>query len=129
MPATNNTSELLADTFVSYLFQKYQGTRHVRRVASWLGFIIKAVDKLPNVSFSRRHARQLGFQYKGRTFKARYNHKAGGRGGIEIVEILPGRGAPEGKVAVSIISLSDAEDIYTSLRYRLNQFIETTHIS
>jgi hypothetical protein len=125
MPTPQNSSELLADGFVSYLFQRYRGTRHVRRVASWLGFIIKAVERLPGVSFSRRHARQLGFDYRGRTFKARYNHQAGARGGIEIVEVLPGRGAPEGDVAASIVSLSDAEVIYTSLRSRLNTFIQS----
>jgi hypothetical protein len=126
MPTTTNSSELLADSFVSYLFERYRGTRHVRRVASWLGFIIKAVEGLPGVSFSRRHSRQLGFDYGGRTFKARYNHKAGARGGIEIVEVLPGRGAPEGGVAASIVSLSDAEDVYTSLRSRLDSFIQST---
>jgi hypothetical protein len=126
MPVSHNSAELLADGFVSYLFEQYRGTRHVRRIASWIGFIIKAVDRLPGVSFSRRHSRQLGFDYRGRRFKARYNHTAGTRGGIDIVEVLPGRGGPEGKVAVSIVSLSDAEDVYTSLRKRLDIFIERT---
>jgi hypothetical protein len=121
-----SAAELLANAFVSYLFDKYRGSRHVRRIASWIGFIIKAIEHLPNVSFSRRHSRQLGFEYGGRAFKARYNHKAGARGGIEIVEVLPGRGAPEGKVAVSIGSLSDAEDVYSSLRTRLDRFFRST---
>ena len=126
MPATQSPAEVLADGFVSYLFDEYRGTRHVRRVASWIGFIIKAVERLPGVSFNRRHSRQLGFEYRGRKFKARYNHRAGARGGIDIVEVLPGRGAPEGKVAASIISLSDAEDVYASLRKLLDRFISRT---
>jgi len=85
-----------------------------------------AVGSLPVVSFSRRHSRQRSFDYRDRRFKARYNHKAGAHVGIEIVEVLPGRGAPEGDVAVSIVSLSDAEDVYTSLRRRLDQFIKYT---
>lgn len=123
MAANHNSAEFLADLFISYLFDEYRGTRHVRRIASWIGFIIKAVEGLPSVSFSQRHSRQLGFEYRGRKFKARYNHTAGARGGIDIVEVLPGRGAPEGKIAVSMISLSDAEDIYVSLRTRLDKFI------
>ncbi len=126
MPNHQNSAELLADGFVSYLFEQYRGTRHVRRIASWIGFIIMAVESLPGVSFSRRHSRQLGFDYRDRRFKARYNHKAGARGGIDIVEVFPGRGAPEGNVAVSMVSLSDAEDVYTSLRRRLDQFIKST---
>ena len=39
-------AERFADHFVSYLFDQYQGSRHVRRVASWIGFIIIAVDKI-----------------------------------------------------------------------------------
>jgi hypothetical protein len=125
-PANQNSAEFLADGFVSYLFDTYRGTRHVRRIASWFGFIIKAVERLPYVSFSLRRARQLGFDYGGRTFKARYNHTAGARGGIDIVEVLPGRGAPEGKVVVSVVSLSDAERVYTSLRARLDRHIRST---
>jgi hypothetical protein len=124
MTETNkNSAEFLADSFVNYLFKNYRGTRHVRRVASWIGFIVKAIEGLPGVSFSRRHVRQLGFNYKGRTFKARYSHVVGARGGIEIVEVLPGQGAPEGKVAATISSLADAEKVYLSLRERLNKFV------
>lgn len=54
MPKTQPAStELLADYFVSYLFTKYHGARHVRRIASWIGFIIKAIEKLPGVSLER----------------------------------------------------------------------------
>lgn len=123
-----SSSELLADRFIAYLFEKYRGTRHVRRIASWLGFIIKAVEGLPGVTFNVRHARQLGFNYGDRTFKARYNHASSRRSGIEIVEVLAGRGAPEGEVVLSITSLSDAERVYTSLQALLNKFIKSTRI-
>lgn len=123
---SRSSAELLADGFISYLFEKYRGTRHVRRIASWIGFIIKAVESLPGVAFNRRHSRQLGFNYAGRTFKARYKHTMAARGGIEIVEVLPGRGAPEGNFAVSIASLADAEDVYKSLRTRLDKFMKST---
>ena len=33
--------ERLADYFVNYLFDEFQGTRHVRRVATWIGFLRK----------------------------------------------------------------------------------------
>jgi hypothetical protein len=118
------SSEQLADYFVSYLFTKYQGTRHVRRIASWIGFIIKGVEKLPGSSLGRSRSRQIVFEYRDRTFKVRYNHGTGSRGGIQIVEVLPGRGAPEGQVASSITNLAEAEDVYHSLRRILDAFIK-----
>lgn len=109
-------TELLADYFVAYLFDKYRGTRHVRRVATWIGFLLKAIEKLPGVSFARQRSRQLMFDYRGRRFKVRYNHKVGARGGIQFVEVLSGRGAPEGAVALNVGSLADAESAYHDVR-------------
>ena len=37
-------SERLADYFINYLFDVYHGTRHVHRVASWVGLIVLAVN-------------------------------------------------------------------------------------
>lgn len=116
-------AELLADYFVAYLFDKYRGTRHVRRVATWIGFILKAIEKLPGVSFTRQRSRQLMFDYRSRRFKVRYNHKIGARGGIQFVEVLPGRGAPEGAVALDVGSLAAAENAYRDLRKILDKFI------
>jgi len=105
------TPERIADYFVSYLFAKYPDNRHVRRVASWVGLIVLGIEKLDGHRYVPRN-RQLRFEYRGRSFKARFNHKAGSRGGIEIVEILPGRGAPEGKLMRSITNLDEAADFY-----------------
>ena len=126
MPPKITSSELLADYFVSYLFTNYQGSRHVRRIASWVGFVIKAVERLPRAQLSRSRSRQFTFTYRNRRFKVRYNHGLGSRGGIQIVEVLPGRGAPEGNIAVDITSLSDAEDVYNALRTRLDAFVAAT---
>jgi hypothetical protein len=120
----NDTSvELLADHFVHYLFDTYHGTRHVRRVATWIGFLLKGVENLPGSRLQRSRERQVRFDYANRRFKARYNHAAGKRGGIEIVEVLPGRGQPEGEVAVQITNLNEAEAAYHNLRSRLDAFI------
>lgn len=116
-------AELLADYFVAYLFDKYRGTRHVRRVATWIGFLLKAIERLPRASFTRQRSRQLMFDYRGRRFKVRYNHKIGARGGIQFVEVLPGRGAPEGAVALNVGSLAQAENAYRKLRKTLDKFV------
>jgi hypothetical protein len=116
MPQLANAGpDRLADHFVNYLFDTYKGSRHVRRVASWVGLIVKGIEKLNGNLYIPRD-RQLRFDYKGRTFKAKFNHRAGGsqRGGIEIVEILPGRGSPEGKAVRSITNLDEAAAFYDS---------------
>lgn len=114
MPKLANAGpERLADHFVNYLFDTYKGSRHVRRVASWVGLIVKGIEKLKVNPYIPRD-RQLRFDYNGRTFKAKFNHNAGGsrRGGIEIIEILPGRGSPEGKISRSITNLDEAAAFY-----------------
>jgi hypothetical protein len=119
------TPEMLADYFVRYLFEEYPGTRHVRRIASWIGFIIKGIERVVGANFARRRSRQIGFDYHGRHFKVRYAHRIGssGRGGVQIVEVLAGRGEPEGHVVVDIASLADAERVYRDLRQELNAFL------
>lgn len=105
------TVDQIADYFVGYLFTKFKGTRHVRRVAPWIGFLLKGIEPLdakPGVN----RLRQVLFESGGRRFKARYNHRAGPRGGIEIVEVLPGRGMPDGPILLRIESLEDAERAY-----------------
>src|SRR5262245_30435608 len=114
--ATRGRTERLADYFVAYLFDNYRGTRHVRRVATWIGFLLKAIERLPGASFSRSRKRQLTFSYRGRRLKVRYEHSVGSRGGIQFVEVLPGRGAPEGAVALNVKNLADAENTYRDLR-------------
>jgi hypothetical protein len=126
--ATTVSVERLADYFVNYLFDRYQGTRHVRRVATWIGFLLKAIERAAAGSLRASRTRQITFHYKGRRFKARYRHRVGNglpRGGIQIVEVFPRRGAPEGSVAVSVTSLSQAEDVYRKLEALLDTFIGT----
>lgn len=114
----------IADHFVNYLFDQYQGSMHVRRVASWIGMILKGISRsgAENIKFNRK--RQLTFEYRGKKFKVRYNHQILKRGGIEIVEILPSRGTPDGEIIFQSGNLRDAEDIYLGLGRRLDQIID-----
>ena len=117
------SAERLADHFVSYLFDQYQGSRHVRRVASWIGFIIIAVEKIADGTLGQNRQRQIVFRYKGRQFKTKYDHKAGPRGGIDILEVLSSRGTPEGGKVMQITNLTEAETCYKSLKNCLDKFI------
>jgi hypothetical protein len=121
--ATTGSTERVADHFVNYLFDHYQGSRHVRRVSTWIGFILKAIDKVAGNSLQMSRTRQIIFDYQNHRFKARFSHQVGARGGIQIVEVLAGRGAPEGGTALTIRSLSEAEDAYNSLEAQLDEFI------
>jgi len=105
------TPERIADHFVNYLFGEYPGDRHVRRVVSWVGLIVLGIEKLIGHRYVP-HSRQLRFDYAGRSFRAKYNHKAGPRGGIDIVEILAGRGPAEGLTICSITNLEEAASFY-----------------
>jgi len=107
------TAEALADHFVNYLFAKYPDHRHVRRVASWVGLIVLGIEKLAGGRYVPR-SRQLHFDYNSKSYKATFNHNAGGsrRGGIDIVEILSGRGSPEGPTVHSITNLQEASAFY-----------------
>lgn len=119
----NTPPERLADHFINYLYDNYRGSRHVRRVASWIGFIILGLARagISNLHLSR--SRQTVFDYSGRRFKVRYHHQAGGRGGIQIVEVSPGRGAPEGQVVLTITTLLEAEKAYRSIPAKLRRFV------
>jgi hypothetical protein len=108
---TGASAERLANYFVDYLYDNYRGSRHVRRVASWTGLLVLGIEHLGAKARIPR-TRQLVFAYKDRSFKLKYNHKAGPRGGIDVVEVLQGRGMPEGSTMRSIRSLSEAERFY-----------------
>ena len=71
-PDDGASVERVADHFVNYLFDTYRGSRHVRHVASWVGFLVKAIDRASPGGFSRSRQRQLTFGYGWHTFKARY---------------------------------------------------------
>lgn len=119
------SAERLADHFISYLFDQYQGTKHVRRVASWIGFLLKGIENLPSPDLRKNRLRQVMFDYRNHTFKVRYNHALGSRGGIEFVEVLPGKGQPEGSVALHVANLTEAETAYKNLKRQLDTFIKT----
>jgi hypothetical protein len=106
------SAERLADHFINYLYDEYRGSRHVRRVASWVGLVVLGIQRAAGNNWKVPRNRQIRFEYQGRSFKARYNHKLGQRGGIELVEVLDGRGSPEGQTIVSISNLAEAEDFY-----------------
>ncbi len=113
-----------ADYFVNYLFDEYKGSMHVRRVATWLGLLLLAVDRVAEEGLARKRVRQIIFKYRGHRFKAKYNHKAGSRGGIEFVEYFPGRGSREGEVAITVTNLKEAERVYRRLGRLLDEFID-----
>jgi len=48
----------IADHFVNYLFDEYRGSRHVRRVAAWIGFILKAIER-SGAAVTRNRERQV----------------------------------------------------------------------
>src|SRR5436309_4963973 len=119
MKTTAESAERLADHFVNYLFDTYRGNRHVRRVASWVGFVVTAIEHASPGQFRLNRQRQLTFTYSSHRFKVRYNHKAGARGGIEVVEVLPGAGSPDGAVVAQATRLAEAEALYHDLAKRL----------
>jgi hypothetical protein len=113
-----------ADYFVNYMFDEYKGSMHVRRVATWLGLLLLAIERVADDGLARKRIRQIVFTYRGRRFKARYNHKAGLRGGIEFVECLSGRGSKDGEVAITVTNLKEAERVYRRLGKLLDEFID-----
>jgi hypothetical protein len=105
------SAERMADGFVNYLYDKYRGSRHVRRVAAWFGFIVFGIEKI-KTSWWIHRTRQLFFEANGHRYKVKYNHKIKPRGGIEIVEISLDRGSPEIQTVLTIASLNDAARFY-----------------
>ena len=111
MGMTQVSAERLTDHFINYLFDEYKGSRHVRRVAAWLGLLVLGIEKIAS---ARRpsNARQFIFEVGDRRIKVRYNHQAGRRGGIEFVEVGRERGSPEIRVLREITTLAEAEEFY-----------------
>jgi hypothetical protein len=113
-----------AEHFVNYLFEEYQGSKHVCRVLPWLGFLLFAVDRVADGGMARFRTRQMTFKYRGRKFKTKYDHHVGAKGGIVFVEILPGRGMRQGDVAVIVTNLKQARGVYKGLKTKLDRFID-----
>ena len=121
-PLGQASAELLADHFINYLYDEYRGSRHVRRVASWVGLVVLGIQRAAGNDWKVPRNRQMRFVFQGRSFKAKYNHQTGSRGGIEIVEVLEGRGSPEGRSVTSIANLHEAEDFYNRAPLILQTF-------
>jgi hypothetical protein len=86
-------------------------SRHVRRVASRIGFIICGIVEIREADeWDIPRERQLRFSANGRQFVAKSDHQVKPRGGIVFREVLPGRGSPRGPVLLSISSLEEAEE-------------------
>jgi hypothetical protein len=105
------SADRMATAFVDYLYDQYQGSHHVRRVASWLGLLVLGVERIKDEWHIPR-VRQLIFDVGTRRYKMKYDHHAGPRGGIQIVEIGKTPGSPEIAVVRTIASLEDAEAFY-----------------
>ncbi|MFL6437690.1 MAG: hypothetical protein ACJ71Q_08935 [Terriglobales bacterium] len=95
----------------------------MRRVASWVGFIVSGVQRAVGQDWHIQRSRQLWFRYSDHTFKVKYNHRLKPRGGIEIVEVLSGQGSPEGGVVASMRDLSEVEQFYNEAPTLFRQFV------
>jgi hypothetical protein len=120
MVGENFSAERMADAFVNYLFDHYRGSRHVRRVASWLGLLVLGIEKIKDNWWIPRQ-RQLFFETKGHRYKVKYNHKLRPRGGVEIVQVGEGRGVPEIGTVLTIVSLDDAARFFAYPTIRPSQ--------
>jgi hypothetical protein len=115
---TLTPTNIIARKLIGYICEHYGNCAHVRQSASWVGFIIKAIENLPGSTMWIGRVRQLMFDYRGRTFKVRYTHKKGGC--AEILEVLSQN--RNGAEIATIRNLDDAEDIYYSLHQTLDKF-------
>jgi hypothetical protein len=119
--------ELLNNQLVGAICNGYSRSRHVRRVAGWIGLVLKGIEWIGGSSLKRYQRRQVQFEYAGRRFRGRFNHelvnpKLGRRGGLEIVEVLAVRGGRLRPV-LSITSLDEAEDAYLHLQEYLDRSV------
>ncbi len=108
MPSRHGlTAEMVANHFVGMICQQFPSNQHVRRVASWLGFIAEAID-LNSTDFWYQYKRQLCFESGGQRYKLRYAHPhiLPPRGGFHVVRL-------DNEVIVhSIGSLDEARDFF-----------------
>lgn len=61
--------ERVANYLVGYIAQRYGDSQHVRRVASWLGFLLLGIDRLAPGAWWRAHTRQVRFEHEGAQFE------------------------------------------------------------
>jgi hypothetical protein len=117
-----DNSDNLAQYFIQYLCERYPGARHVRRCASWLGFILKGIERA-GADYWLTNTRQI--EFRGGTlrypcrYRVRYVHKGVTlpRGGVEIVEM---NGRKLGAFIASIGNLAEAEEFYLNFRNQIS---------
>ncbi|HEY0283446.1 MAG TPA: hypothetical protein VGC27_12580 [Rhizomicrobium sp.] len=109
------SAERMAEISLAKLFRHRVDSEHLRRVASWLGLLILGVEKIKD-RWWVSHSKQLCFEFDGRRFEARYNHRIEPHGGIEIVEVEPKSGKSDISVAKVIANLKDAAKFFRSPR-------------
>ena len=109
------SAERMAEISLAKLFHNRADSPHLRRVASWLGLLILGIEKIKDIWWVS-HTKQLCFEFDGRRFKARYNHRLKPHGGIEIVEVEAKSGKPDIGVAKAISNLKDAAKFFRSPR-------------
>lgn len=97
--------ERVANYLVGYIAQRYGDSQHVRRVASWLGFLLLGIDRLAPGAWWRAHTRQVRFEHEGHTYKVRYVHAPPSRGRIQVVRLPT-------QVVLELRSLLDAQRFY-----------------
>jgi hypothetical protein len=115
MKGEDFSAERMAEAYLAYLFRNKADSPHMRRVASWLGLLILGVEKIKD-RWWVSHSKQLCFEFEGRRFKARYNHRLEPHGGIEIVEVESKPGQPDIGIAKAISNLKDAAKFFRSPR-------------
>ncbi|MGC9952699.1 MAG: hypothetical protein ABSD21_00260 [Rhizomicrobium sp.] len=113
MKDEDSSAEHMVEVYLAHLFRNKADSPHLRRVASWLGLLILGIEKIKDIWWVS-HTKQLCFEFDGRRFKARYNHRLKPHGGIEIVEVGPKPGQPDISVAKVISNLKDAAKFFRS---------------
>lgn len=106
------SQDYVAQHFVNYMFDNAT-TRHVQRVASWIGLLVLAI-KARRDEWKFWHNRQLVYRVDETWYKVRYSHTVGTRGGVQIVEMLDSK--TDGDVVRELTTLEDVEEFYLSSR-------------
>jgi hypothetical protein len=111
-PESREMKALSADQviqhFLDYLRKNRANSAHVHRVAAWLGFLVKGIDRISD-DWGFWHSRQFWFKVGSKCYKVRFRHNICFRGGIEIVEM---RGNQDGAVVIQFRNPDDAEAFY-----------------
>jgi hypothetical protein len=109
------SAERMAEAYLAKLFPDKADNPHLRHVASWLGLLLLGVEEIKDRWWLSR-TKHLCFEFDGRRFKARYNHRLKPRGGIEIIEVEPKSGRTDIGVAKVISNLKDAAKFFRAPR-------------